>query len=184
MSSWFLHHNNLYTWWWPVRPKHVVTIKRKRQENINRCHTQMAKKGKTKSELCSATGCCDLIVWNYLVIHVERLRQQLEQPNSQMGFQQQKSDGLCSVTLLIYGLFTNAVNSSDCVPSKSRIGAWVSRIGFGRKRSWRNMRHHTSTCLKGLGKPRKMSTRIAMSQLRLEPSIPWIQKRSNTVLAN
>jgi hypothetical protein len=30
---------------------------------------------------------------------------------------------LCSVALVIYNLFTNAVNSADCVPSKSRIGA-------------------------------------------------------------
>jgi hypothetical protein len=60
----------------------------------------------------------------------------------------------------------------------------VSRIGFGRKQSWPNLRYHPSTCLKGLGKPRKMSTRIAVSQLRLEPSIPWIQVRRNTVLAN
>jgi hypothetical protein len=36
VTSRFLRHNNLYTWSWPVSPKHVVTIKRKQRENINR----------------------------------------------------------------------------------------------------------------------------------------------------
>jgi hypothetical protein len=45
----------LYTWWWPVRPKHVETIKRKRRENINWLCTQMAKKRSAKSNLRSTT---------------------------------------------------------------------------------------------------------------------------------
>jgi hypothetical protein len=66
MSSRFLHHNNLYTWWWSVRPKHVMTIKRTWQENINRRYTQTAKKRNAKTDLRSATGCCNVISLTFL----------------------------------------------------------------------------------------------------------------------
>jgi hypothetical protein len=39
-TSIFLHHNNLYTWRWPVRPKHVVIYnKGRRVVNINQSCT-------------------------------------------------------------------------------------------------------------------------------------------------
>jgi hypothetical protein len=58
VSSRGLNHNSLYTWRWPVRPKHVVSNKGIWRKNSEWCCTQMAQKLQ-KSDLYSVTGC-----WN------------------------------------------------------------------------------------------------------------------------
>jgi hypothetical protein len=64
VSSRVLHHT-LHTWRWPVRPKHVVTVKRRLQENINqRCKVERKVGYVARSGWCvaSETGVQDVFV--------------------------------------------------------------------------------------------------------------------------
>jgi hypothetical protein len=51
VSSRFFYHNNLYTWSWPVRPDHVVSLK-KNDEWIVTNVVYRQHKNKTQSQIC------------------------------------------------------------------------------------------------------------------------------------
>jgi hypothetical protein len=69
----------------------------------------------------------------------------------------------CTLYLFLYGLFDDAVSSACYIASNDWIINWK---GYGRKRSWRNLRHYPGICLEGLRKTTK-NLRIAGLQAKI-----------------
>jgi hypothetical protein len=55
------YHNNLYTWWCPVRPKHVVSTKRNDEWTV----TKVPHRRHKSKTLWRATGCCNITLWRF-----------------------------------------------------------------------------------------------------------------------
>jgi hypothetical protein len=53
------------------------------------------------------------------------------------------------ICLFMFGLFNDAVSSSDYIASNDRIMNWKV---YGRKRSWPNLRYYSGICLEELRK--------------------------------